>query len=42
MYVKSDVRDMEEFDIDDENNFIGTENACKWAGYGVDEIKNKE
>ena len=36
-YVQRDVHNMEDFNIDDENNFIGTENACKWAGYGVED-----
>ena len=36
-YVKPDVQNMEEFDKDDENNFIGQENACKWAGYAVED-----
>ena len=36
-YVQPDVRTMEEFDIEDENNFIGEENACKWAGYAVED-----
>ena len=35
-YVKSDITSKEEFDIDDENNFLNGENICKYAGY-VDE-----
>ena len=32
-YVKKDVNNMEEFDTEAPQNFIGNENCCKFAGY---------
>ena len=36
-YNSRNILNTEDFDIDDVNNFIGDENACKWAGYVVED-----
>ena len=36
-YKSPNIVDMEDFQIDAAENFIGEENACKWAGYAVED-----